>query len=470
MKDFSPQATKIRNMKRFTITLLIVLLAFSASAQKKEKKYNEKGEIIKQGWNFGPLPVVGFNSDLGFQYGACLDIFNYGDGSKYPGYDFKINFEVSTYTKGSSIFRTYSYWNNVIPKGVLFVDLGYFVDKKFSFYGFNGYAAPYYKDAAIQMINGHDELIDKGLNNSALYLIDRRQFRAIVSMRQKIGNLKNLYYGVGLGYYNYDFSPLSIKRFDDQITLFDLYRQSGLIRDNERSGNVTQFKAGIIYDSKNYENDPTRGIYFEANLTAAPDFIDKQGYDYLTFTGVFHHYIPLWGDHLTLCYRLGVQNVLAGDVPFYAMMNTNLLFYKKIITDCFGGVTTGRGMNPNRVIGQGVAWLNAELRWRIVNFKFINQNWCVALNPMFDAGMVTQTFRLEEQKAAMAELKNKGVVADDCIDLFYSGKDESLHTSAGCGVKLIMNKNFVVSAEFAKAIDKQDGDGMKAYIGFNYIF
>jgi NACalpha-BTF3-like transcription factor len=124
-----------------------------------------------------------------------------------------------------------------------------------------------------------------------------------------------------------------------------------------------------------------------------------------------------------------------------------------------------------------VAWLNAELRWRVVNFKFINQNWCVALNPMFDAGMVTQTFRLDEQKAAMEVLENQyniitteeGVPEED-IDLFYSGKSESLHTSAGCGVKLIMNKNFVVSAEFAKAFDKQDGDGMKAYIGFNYIF
>lgn len=463
-------------MKRLTVTLIIILLAFSASAQKKEKIYNEKGEIIKQGWNFGPLPVVGFNSDFGFQYGVCLDIFNYGDGSKYPGYDFKINFEVSTYTRGSSIFRTYSYWNNIIPKGVLFVDLGYFVDKKFSFYGFNGYASPYYKDAAVKIIPTQQavypqpsEIIEAGLNNSALYLIDRRQFRAIVSMRQKIGNLQHLYYGLGLGYYNYDYRPLSIKRFDDQYTLFELYRQSGLIRSNESSGNVTQFKAGIIYDSKNYENDPTRGIYFEATLTAAPDFIDRHGYDYLTFTGVFHHYIPLWGDHLTLGYRLGAQNVLAGDVPFYAMMNTNLLFYKKIITDYFGGSTTGRGINPNRVIGKGVAWLNAELRWRIVNFKFINQNWCVALNPMFDAGIVTQTFRLEEQKHAMELLKNN-ITSEENMDLFYSGKDESLHTSAGCGVKLIMNKNFVVSAEFAKAIDKQDGEGMKAYIGFNYIF
>lgn len=456
-------------MKKLVLTLLILLLAFGAAAQKKEKLYNEKGEIIKTGWNFGPLPVVGYNSDFGFQYGVCMDVFHYGDGAKYPRYNFKMNFEVSTYTKGSSIFRTYSYWNNIIPKGVLFVDLGYFIDKKFGFYGFNGYASPYYKDAAVNITNpdfdGYpkpNEIIEPGLNESGLYSIDRRQFRAIVSMRQRVGNLKHLYYGVGLGYYNYDFKPLSIKRFENQYTLFDLYCQSGLIRDNERSGNVTQFKAGIIYDSKNYENDPTRGIYFEATLTAAPDFIDKNGYDHLTFTGVFHHYIPVWGDHLTFGYRLGAQNVLAGDIPFYAMMNTNLMFYKKLSTDYYGGSTTGRGINLNRVIGQGVAWMNVELRWRIVHFKFINQNWCVALNPMFDAGMVTQTFRLEEQKEAN--------LTDGDYNLFYSGKDESLHTAAGCGLKLIMNKNFVVSAEFAKAIDKQDGEGLKAYIGFNYIF
>ena len=453
-------------MKKQIITLLIVLLAFGASAQKKEKIYNDKGEIIKKGWNFGPLPVVGFNSDMGFQYGVCMDVFNYGDGSKYPGYDYKINFEVSTYTKGSSIFRSYSYWNNIIPKGVLFADFGYFVDKKFDFYGFNGYAAPYYKDAAVQI--DPYEIIEPGMNESGLYYTDRRQFRAVVSMRQKIGNLNHLSYGIGLAFYNYDFNQLSIKKYEDQYTLYDLYCQSGLIRGDEAGGgNVTQFKAGIIYDSKNYENDPTRGIYFEATLTAAPDFIDRHGYDHLTFTGVFHHYIPVVGDKLTFSYRLGAQNVLAGDIPFYAMMNTNLMFYKKIYTEAYGGSTTGRGINRNSVIGQGVAWLNAELRWRITNFKFINQNWCVAINPMFDAGMVTQTFRLEEQKAAE---ENMSHYLTDGYHLIYSGKDESLHTSAGCGLKLIMNRNFVVSAEFAKALNKLDGEGMKAYIGFNYIF
>ena len=31
--------------------------------KKKEVTYNEKGEIIKTGTNFGPLPVVAFDAD-----------------------------------------------------------------------------------------------------------------------------------------------------------------------------------------------------------------------------------------------------------------------------------------------------------------------------------------------------------------------------------------------------------------------
>ena len=465
-------------MKKLFFTIIVLVMSFSLIAQDNGKTLNENGEIIKKGWNFGPLPVVGYNSDLGFQYGACVDIFNYGDGSKYPGYDFKINFEVSAYTKGSSIFRTYSYWNNVIPRGKLFVDLGYFVDKKFEFYGFNGYAAPYYKDVAV-MINHNAVFTDyepgivtePGMSESGFYDMDRRQFRAVISMQQQIGNVKNLYYGLGFAYYHYNNKNLSLKKYDDQYTLFSLYRFANLIRFDEEEGNVTEFKAGIIYDSKDLENDPTRGIYFEATLMAAPDFVDNHNYGHMTFTGVFHHYIPVVSDKLTFCYRLGAQNVIAGDIPYYAMMNTNLMFYKKIYTESYGGSTTGRGIKRNSVIGQGVAWMNVELRWRIANFKFINQNWCVALNPMFDAGMVTQTFRLEEQKAAMELMKDHLTFeTEEEYDLFYSGKDESLHTSAGCGLKLIMNKNFVVSAEFAKAFNKLDGEGMKAYIGFNYTF
>ena len=51
---------------------------------KKEVKYNEHGDIIKTGINFGPLPVVAFDADRCFQYGALLNLYNFDDGNTYP--------------------------------------------------------------------------------------------------------------------------------------------------------------------------------------------------------------------------------------------------------------------------------------------------------------------------------------------------------------------------------------------------
>ena len=71
--------------------------------KKKEVTYNEKGEIIKTGTNFGPLPVVAFDADRGFQFGALLNLYNFGNGDTYPNPKSQWYFEASAYTKESSI-------------------------------------------------------------------------------------------------------------------------------------------------------------------------------------------------------------------------------------------------------------------------------------------------------------------------------------------------------------------------------
>ena len=460
--------------------LSILLMTFALQAQdtsdnakknKKEKIYNEKGELIKKGWNFGPLPVVGFNSDLGFQYGACVDIFNYGDGSRYPKFDYKMNLEVSAYTKGSLNLRFYGDYYNLIPNSRLFVDAGYFTDKRFEFYGFNGFASPYYNDLYVLKQQSFENF-DPNFN-SIFYRMDRKQFRFNSSLRSKFGFGEHFYYGVGLSYFNYNMGRINIHNeeylYDEQMTLYELYRESGLIRANEvDGGNVTQVKLAFIYDSKNHDSDPTQGAYFEATLTGAPDIIDGEGYSHITFNAVWQQYIPIVEENLTFAYRLVTQNVIAGEIPYYAMFNSNMLFYKKMSTDAMGGANSVRGINRNRVIGAGYAWLNAEFRWKVAGFQFINQNWNVALNPFFDAGMVTQSYRLEEQEEAWNKIQEEYSTSGS--DLIYSGEKEGLHTSAGCGLKLIMNRNFIISAEAAKALDARDGKGMKVYIGFNYLF
>lgn len=426
----------------------------------------DKEEIVKKGWNFGPLPVVGWDSDLGFQYGACVDIFNYGDGSGYPSYDYKINLEASTYTGGSSLFRCYGDFKTLIPNGKFFFDCTYFSAKKFDFYGFNGYSSPYMGDDYRLPKSGIATLKE---DNSAYYWMRRNQFRLVASVQRRIKG--NLNWAAGLSYYNIQVGDIRMGDYDDQQTLYSLYRQAGLIKDDEaKGGNVLQLKAGLVYDSRDHDSDPTRGVNIEATLVGAPDIIDCEGYSNLGVTVVGSHYVPVWKDKLTFAYRVGVQAKLAGEVPYYFVNNLNTLFFRKVYTEGLGGNASVRGINRNSVIGNGMAWFNAELRWRIVGFRFINQNWHIALNPFFDMGQVIQSYRSDEQKAAYSNWKNRYPESNVAYNPFYSDRSEHLHAAAGCGAKIVMNRNFIISIEMGKAFDKRDGEKLWNNIGFNYLF
>ena len=431
-------------MKKHLLIILALLLAGSAFSQKKE--------IIKKGWNFGPLPVVGYDADLGFQYGVTCDIFNYGDGSRYPRYNYKFNVEASRYTKGSGVFRFYSDMPFVVKDTKLFFDVTYFYAKKYEFFGFNGFEASTF-----------DPYID--FEKDGYHFLNRNQFRFVGSMQRPFFGVPNLYWTAGLAYYNTKVDRINMEGYEDQVTLYELYVNSGIIKDDEaHGGNTTQLRLGMIYDSRDHNSDPTRGIYAEATLVGAPDLIDRKGYGNLSYTFLWRQYIPLFKDKLTLAYRLGAQNRLAGNTPWYMINNLNTMFFQKMYTEGLGGAVTMRGVNRNGVLGEGFAFGNLELRYRIIGFQFINQNWQVALNPFFDAGIVTQKFREEEMMAADGH--------NDYLagSTYYSGIKESLHTSAGCGLKLIMNRNLIVSVDLGKALDKRDGEKLKTFVGFNYIF
>ena len=431
-------------MKRYLLILAAVLLAGSAFSQKKE--------IIKKGWNFGPLPVVGYDADLGFQYGVCCDIFNYGDGSRYPRYNYKFNVEASRYTKGSGVFRFYSDMPYVVKDTKLFFDVTYFYAKKYEFFGFNGFEA--------SSFNPYLEWEKDGY-----HFLNRNQFRFVGSMQRPFFGVPNLYWTAGLAYYNTKVNRINMEGYEDQYTLYEGYVDNNIIKEDEANGgNTTQLRLGMIYDSRDHNSDPTRGIYAEATLVGAPDIIDRKGYGNLSYTFLWRQYIPLYKDKLTLAYRLGAQNRIAGKTPWYMINNLNTMFFQKMYTEGLGGSVTLRGVNRNGVLGEGFAFGNLELRWRLLGFQFINQNWQLALNPFFDAGMVTQKFREKEMMEA------DGISDYIAGTRYFSGEKEHLHMSAGCGLKLIMNRNLIVSVDMGKSLNKRDGEKLKTFIGFNYIF
>jgi hemolysin activation/secretion protein len=136
--------------------------------------------------------------------------------------------------------------------------------------------------------------------------------------------------------------------------------------------------------------------------------------------------------------------------------NLTTLYFRQISSEGLGGVNTIRGLIRNRVVGQGVAWANLELRYRFLDFRFLKQDWYLAINPFFDAGRVIQYYKSD----LMRQSSDPVIVPQD---------SEALHMTAGFGIKAIMNRNFVVSFEWGKPFDKRDGkNGMN--IGLNYIF
>ena len=66
---------------RTVLTALALAFCLTAGAQ--------RNQIIKTGWNIGPLPAIAYDADKGFQFGAILQLYNYGDGSSYPNYKSK---------------------------------------------------------------------------------------------------------------------------------------------------------------------------------------------------------------------------------------------------------------------------------------------------------------------------------------------------------------------------------------------
>lgn len=436
---------------------LLILAGGTAGAEQK----------IKKGWNFGVVPAVSYNSDLGFQYGVTADIFNYGDGSDFPQYHHKFNVEVSRYTKGTTRLHLMYDSKFLIPGIRMTTALTYSNNPMYSFYGFNGTAEVYdpsLNSGAKEGKQNNKELIGMSLAPNAYYNYKRNQFRFLADFQGRVAD--NLNWAAGLAFWSYDLGQKKGSFRNDKkdyeysdFDLYNVYRASGLIRENEeKGGNELEFKAGLVYDTRDLESAPSRGIWSDICLYGAPDLFGS-GYSYLKLSAHFRHYVPVWRDRLTFAYHLAYQGTLAGEAPFYMQQNINTIYLKQIMSEGLGSINTVRGCLFNRFIGAGYAWGNFELRAKIVDFNFINQSWYVAVNPFFDLGAIVQPYRVKEM-AAM-----KGVSESD-----LRREATRLHESAGLGVKLVMNQNFIISAELAKPFQKQDNPGMGVNIGLNYIF
>lgn len=439
--------------------------------EKKEKKEaSEKTEKIKTGWNFGGLPVVSYDSDLGLQLGALVNAYNYGDGSRYPTYNHSLYLEGSWFLKGSGIFRFY-YDSDRLIKGIrTSLDVSYIPDRTYKFFGFNGYESVY-------NYNWEDDSQPDSIYKSRVfYRMNRKFFRTKIDFQGDIIE-KKLRWLAGVDFYSINTDTVDVahlnkgksedKMLPDSIDgLYQNYVNWGIIPQSEAKGGMfTAIKLGIVFDTRDNEPNPNRGIWTELLLVGAPKIFSNMDNGFSKLAITHRQYFTFIKNHLSFAYRLGMQVNLAGHTPYYAQ---GIMYYSKMAgayNEGLGGAKTIRGIQRNRVVGDGFVFGNFELRWKVVKFFWLNQNFYIALSGFFDTGRVIQEIDVED-------VVNQGNItypAGETEKDYFKFGEESFHNSAGAGLHIAMNQNFIIAVDYGRALDKQDGES-GLYIGLNFLF
>lgn len=453
----------MRLQRLFIVICVLSLISLQLLAADKASK--SKADSIKTGWNFGALPAVSFDTDLGLQYGALVNFYNFGDGKRFPKYNHSLYLEISRFTKGSGVNRFYYTSDQLLKNFDFSLDMTYLTDQANDFYGFNGY------ESVLKKTWNDDQYTGSGYKSRMFYKFQQKLFRFKVDLQHKIGD-SHFKWVAGMNLHNFNISSVDIDKLNKnksasemlptvaaQPGLYEKYIKWGILPSGEANGGfVPEFKAGIVYDTRNVTVNPMKGMWTEAVITTAPKFLGAEtGFSRISLT--HRQYFTLIKDDLSFAYRLGWQQTIGGHVPFYYQSQMITTVMTGYATNGLGGSRYLRGALRNRVYGDGVFYGNFELRWKFARANFINQKFYFGLNTFVDLGQVTKKVAIPTTLTSFTENRS---------DYFNPGA-EKMHTTYGAGIRIVMNQNFVISIDYGKATNDQDGS-KGLYIGLNYLF
>ena len=442
----------------FTITgiSLFAQVQPDTTAQNQTKQdTTAEEENIKTGLSFGAVPALSYDSDLGFLYGIILNLYHFGDGSNYPNYNHSLYIEWSRTTKGSGKNQII-FDSKKLIKGIrTTVELSYLTEKSLDFYGFNGSNAMFIKQ--------YTDETDPKYKSRLYYRHDRKYLRARFDFQGNITGEK-LRWMAGYSHIrNYaetiDVDNLNKGKDDSDTlphvnTLYDDYVKWGVIPEDEKDGGVeNQIKAGLIYDTRDNEANPMKGIWEEIMFVTVPSFLGNKHY-YTKLILTHRQYLTIIKKKMNFAYRLSYQPKIYGDIPFYSLPFVQSTFR---VRNGLGGSKTLRGIYRNRIVGDDFLFANFEVRWKFLETVVAKQNFYIAFFPYLDAGMLTKNHNID--------ISN---VPNDRLDEFGTGND-NLHLAYGAGLAFALNHNFIVNVTYG--MSNNVGDGRNSlYITLNFLF
>lgn len=434
----------------FIITMVLPLAAGDTSDVLLDQE-------VKKGWNAMILPTSGYDIDVGIKYGGFLSLYNYGSGAYFPRYDHHFYIEVSNTTKNSGVAQLVFDSESLIPGLRVTGEVSYLTEKALDFYGFNG-AEVVFNDAFIDDGRENDEYISR-----MYYKHDRKFLRLKADFQVPLSG-RTFRWFAGFAHYGIETGPVGIERLNegkraadklpDTNTLFDHYIAWGIIPENEATGgNTGILRTGLIYDTRDNEPNPGKGLWDELLIYAASGFPVNASHNFIKLIFNHRHYLTLIDERLTMAYRLSYQPTVFGTIPFYMQP----FVYNSFSQDNgLGGKRTLRGVIRNRLVGEDYVFGNLEMRYVFWRSYIFRQHVYIAGSGFLDAGAVTSRYQYSTRDVPTA-----------FYDKHFTGKQEHLHLSAGAGSHVAINQNFIVSFYLGIPFDKNDGSvGLYTTMGF----
>jgi outer membrane protein assembly factor BamA len=212
---------------------------------------------------------------------------------------------------------------------------------------------------------------------------------------------------------------------------FDQGQISGL-----NGGWILILQTALIYDTRDFEPDPTKGYYFEIANEYSSKYIGSQfDFNKLFIQARAYQKLP-FGKRTVLAGRFGVGTIFGSNAPFFEFQDQ---WSPEGSINSLGGKQSLRGYRANRFLARSLWFTNVELRYRIAEAKLGKQRFAFGVAPFFDAGTARDDWR-------NLNLKN-------------------IRYSYGLGARVAWNQSTIISFDYG--ISKED---KLFYIGIGQAF
>lgn len=424
-----------------------------------------KPKDYRTGIGFAGLPLLNFDSDAGVGYGVKVAGYDYGENQK--PYKYQLSVQIFMTTRNAMYHEIHfdapkfqgSRWR---VDGSLKLDRVLFNN----YYGLGNTANVTYP-ATADLGEGVSATCDPGDTAceeakqeriARLYKYyssyDKWEPKFILNLRGDLSGPFKLFSGLLTKYtFINPHNAETIKQYAD-ITV-DPTWSSYLVDNNvdelgDKGGFVGYVQGGLIADTRDADASPGKGVFSEASLRLGT-FVTADPAEAGTYTPVFaglnitsRHYLTI------LPYTVFASRVMAdmvfGDAPFFELNQVGgSRDYSAI-----GGSTSARGITSNRFSGRVKLNFSPELRFTPVEFYIAgSQKINLGLVAFSDMGRVWQDFAPE----------------GDFLDF---------HVTAGGGLRIAWNDNFLIRADYGKSltdVDAVSGAALSGlYITFDHAF